>query len=499
MKFNKKYISIASFEGFIVLISNTFVLTLLKVFPNPSDFNINVKRYSEYFSKTELAHIFINAIGILVPIILCFIYVLFWKKNHKAQKIINFPIVFSYLSCLGWISSFIFEIPFFFKAKREINISISEVFISLFLLMVLSALFTFTISFFTLKTINRYFYLPRLFPRGHIQEFEKVMFLSLIKINKIYYISVSILPSIYLLSIIYSMYMANSDEKIIKVLILFLIIFVICFFIHLVFTDYFVTPIKKLIEGVEKIKNGDFKTRIKFVSNDDFGTLTDAFNDMTTSLRKKSEKLNVIQNSIIKGMAAMVESRDNSTGEHINRTSDCVKIFVTHLFKENVYPNVSEDFYKAVAKAAPMHDLGKIAVDDSILRKPGKFTEKEYNEMKKHSEEGARIVKFVLKESDDKDFKIIAENVAHYHHEKWNGTGYPEKLSGEAIPFEARIMALADVFDALVSKRCYKESFSFDKAFQIIEESLGSHFDEKLGREFLKCRSILEEFYCVLF
>ena len=92
MKFNKKYISIASFEGFIVLISNTFVLTLLKVFPNPSDFNINVKRYSEYFSKTELAHIFINAIGILVPIILCFIYVLFWKKNHKAQKIINFPI-----------------------------------------------------------------------------------------------------------------------------------------------------------------------------------------------------------------------------------------------------------------------------------------------------------------------------------------------------------------------------------------------------------------------
>lgn len=146
-------------------------------------------------------------------------------------------------------------------------------------------------------------------------------------------------------------------------------------------------------------------------------------------------------------------------------------------------------------KAAPMHDLGKIAVDDAILRKPGKFTDEEYEIMKSHSAEGARIVESVLAQSDDEEFKRIAINVAHYHHEKWNGTGYPEKISGEDIPFEARIMALADVFDALVSKRCYKESFGYDKAFQIIEESLGSHFDPELGKVFIECREDLEKLY----
>ena len=178
----------------------------------------------------------------------------------------------------------------------------------------------------------------------------------------------------------------------------------------------------------------------------------------------------------------MVESRDNSTGGHIKRTSDCVRIFVEYLSSQNEYSNLTKKFCNDVIKAAPMHDLGKISVPDAILQKPGKFTDEEYEKMKQHSAEGARIVGEVLKEVDDADFKKLAINVAHYHHEKWNGQGYPEKLAGDQIPFEARIMALADVFDALVSKRCYKESFSFDKAFEIISESAGSHFDPALTK-----------------
>ncbi len=115
--------------------------------------------------------------------------------------------------------------------------------------------------------------------------------------------------------------------------------------------------------------------------------------------------------------------------------------------------------------------------------------------MKMHSAEGARIVGEVLKEVDDEDFKKLAINVAHYHHEKWNGQGYPEKLVGEQIPFEARVMALADVFDALVSKRCYKDSFSYEKAFEIISQSGGSHFDPELTKECIKCRNELEDLY----
>ena len=157
--------------------------------------------------------------------------------------------------------------------------------------------------------------------------------------------------------------------------------------------------------------------------------------------------------------------------------------------------NLNHRFYINVIKAAPMHDLGKIAVDDEILRKPGKFTPDEYNVMKSHSEAGAMIVKDILKDGEDQYFEQIAINVAHYHHEKWNGQGYPYGLKGEDIPLEARIMAIADVYDALVSKRVYKDEFSFEEANRIILESMGTHFDPNLEKYYLQARERIEEFY----
>ena len=145
-----------------------------------------------------------------------------------------------------------------------------------------------------------------------------------------------------------------------------------------------------------------------------------------------------------------------------------------------------------------MHDLGKIAVDDAVLRKPGRFTPEEFEKMKAHAAEGARIVHEVLKDTDDPDFQRIAENVAHYHHERWDGSGYPEGLSGEAIPIEARIMAIADVYDALVSKRVYKESMPFDQAHAIIMEGMGRHFDARLEPYYLRARPKLEAYYAAI-
>ncbi|MBQ0002679.1 MAG: HD domain-containing protein [Treponema sp.] len=217
---------------------------------------------------------------------------------------------------------------------------------------------------------------------------------------------------------------------------------------------------------------------------------------LTTAIEEKTAKITAMQDSIIKGMAMMVESRDNSTGGHILRTSDCVRIFVNKL-KTN--PRFSawcnQEFCERMIKAAPMHDLGKIAVDDSILRKPGKFEPQEYEQMKKHSTKGSIIVQEVLRETTDLEFKAIAANIAHYHHEKWDGTGYPVGKKGKEIPVEARIMALADVFDALVSRRCYKEAKSFEEAFNIIQNDLGKHFDPEIGVIFLECRTQLEEYY----
>jgi len=219
---------------------------------------------------------------------------------------------------------------------------------------------------------------------------------------------------------------------------------------------------------------------------------------LETKVEEKTVKIQEIQDSIISGMAMMVESRDNSTGGHIKRTSQCVKIFMEELMKSDNEWNFSESFCKNIIKAAPMHDLGKIAVDDIILRKPGKFEPEEYEQMKKHSAEGAKIVTQVLFNVDDDEFVQVAVNVAHYHHEKWNGTGYPCGLKETEIPIEARIMAYADVFDALVSKRCYKDSFTYDKAFEIIQNDSGTHFAPDLLPVFLKCRPQLEAYYSSL-
>ena len=142
-----------------------------------------------------------------------------------------------------------------------------------------------------------------------------------------------------------------------------------------------------------------------------------------------------------------------------------------------------------------MHDLGKIAVDDAVLRKPGRFTDEEYEKMKKHAAEGARVIHQILLQTDDESFKIVAENVAHYHHERFDGSGYPEGISGEDIPFKARIMAVADVYDALVSKRVYKEAFDFERADSIIMEGMGTQFDPGLKEIYEKARPRLQEYY----
>lgn len=212
-------------------------------------------------------------------------------------------------------------------------------------------------------------------------------------------------------------------------------------------------------------------------------------------VEKKTEKIVHVKDMMVLGMASMVESRDSSTGGHIRRTSKVVDVFAEKLVECGGALGLDEDFLKKVSKAAPMHDLGKIAVSDSILRKQGRFTEEEYAEMKKHAAAGGKIVDEILVGVEDEDFVKIAHNVAMYHHEKYDGTGYPTGIKGEEIPIEARIMALADVFDALVSKRCYKDAYSYDKAFGIIKESIGSHFDPKLGEVFLQCREKLESMY----
>lgn len=216
---------------------------------------------------------------------------------------------------------------------------------------------------------------------------------------------------------------------------------------------------------------------------------------LAADVETKTQNLKLMQRSVTLGLAEVIESRDRDTGGHVRRTSDVVRIFAGHLANLNEFKKMDKQFLRNVINAAPMHDLGKIGVSDEILNKPGRFTPDEYDQMKTHAKKGAVIIERILGETNDKDFLTIAVNIAYYHHERYDGRGYPKGLSEKDIPLEARIMALADVFDALVSNRCYKQKMSFEEAFNIITESLGSHFDPELGREFLECREALEQYY----
>lgn len=229
-----------------------------------------------------------------------------------------------------------------------------------------------------------------------------------------------------------------------------------------------------------------------FMSN--FFSMKKYENALKEDVEIKNQHIADLQQKFVIGMLTMIESRDNSTGGHIKRTSDVVKILVEEMQKDKSL-GIDDDFCDCIITAAPMHDIGKIAVDDAILRKPGKFTPEEFEVMKTHTTEGARILSQIVESVDNEQFRRIAIHIAHYHHERYDGSGYPEKLKGEDIPLEARIMAIADVYDALVSKRVYKDKMSFEEANRIILAGDGTQFDSRLLAFFEKARPKIEAYY----
>lgn len=487
-----KYNFIGWLYGLIVVISNICGVLIPNIFTAG---NIDASKQSEwmrfmmdYKKILEIP----QYLTFIVPTVLCVIY----ANSKKEHHFINLPIVFSAIGTSGWGLYAVEEIIMVIVAlNMGYHVNVGYIFVSSGLNILMEALITFTLAYFITSTIHRKYVLPDLYPEGHINKIKGVKQPSIRFLFLVNYLSVTLFPVVFLLMIYLKLLEGTETPLDLYLLIMIGIILFFGLVITAAFSSYFDKPILKLKKRIELIEDGDYKSKTRIVTNDSFGELSDILNDMTESLDAKTQKIYEIQNSIVTGMATMVESRDNSTGGHIKRTSDCVRVFINELIKNPAYSNLSETFCTSVIKAAPMHDLGKIAVDDAILRKPGKFTDEEYEKMKIHPEEGAKIVEKVLSSAEDEELKKIAINVAHYHHEKWNGQGYPCKISGEAIPLESRIMALADVFDALVSKRCYKDSFTYEKALEIIKDSLGSHFDPKLGEEFIKCRPQLEELY----
>jgi len=216
-------------------------------------------------------------------------------------------------------------------------------------------------------------------------------------------------------------------------------------------------------------------------------------------IQDKTETISKMQKALIMVLADLVESRDQNTGDHVRKTAAYVKIILNRLKEKGEYADqLTDEFIANVVDSAPLHDIGKITIPDAILNKPAKLTDEEFAIMKSHSQAGGDIIAQVIEIVPDSAYLYEAKKLALYHHEKWNGKGYPYGLAGEEIPLSARVMAVADVFDALVSERSYKKPFPFEKAMDIIREGSGSHFDPKIAEAFLEAedevRKVSENF-----
>lgn len=197
-------------------------------------------------------------------------------------------------------------------------------------------------------------------------------------------------------------------------------------------------------------------------------------------------RIKELNTDMVMGFANLVENRDENTGGHVKRTSRYVELLVKELHRRGVYKDIiNHDFIHDLVNAAPMHDIGKIAIPDHILQKPGKLTDEEYAIMKTHAEQGGRIIRQTFSHIGNARYRQVVYDVAQFHHEKWNGRGYPEGRKGQDIPLAARIMAVADVFDAVSQKRCYRDAIPLDECFSIIEKGRGTDFEPILVDVFL--------------
>lgn len=212
-------------------------------------------------------------------------------------------------------------------------------------------------------------------------------------------------------------------------------------------------------------------------------------------VRQRTYQLEKTQDVTIKSMGTLAEYRDPETGGHIKRTQNYVRLLTEKLKDHPAFrPHLTEPVIRALYQSAPLHDIGKVGVPDHILMKPGRLTPREFEQMKRHARLGRDAIAASEKELGDTDtFLSYARQMAYAHHEKWDGTGYPRGLKGEKIPLPGRLMAVADVYDALISSRVYKPAFSHSYAVEVIRKGKGTHFDPAIVAAFLEIEQQFKE------
>jgi putative two-component system response regulator len=245
-----------------------------------------------------------------------------------------------------------------------------------------------------------------------------------------------------------------------------------------------------LLKRIELHLNMEFQKR----TLEEQRRMLQAFNEnLTKTVEDKTRTVLELQSAIIKTMAELVEYRDDITGKHIENTEAGTGILIDALIKAGLFREKTSTWdIDLLLQSAQLHDVGKISISDFVLNKPSKLSDEEFDIIKTHAAEGERIIDEIMKKTEDDGFLMHAKMFAGYHHEKWDGSGYPRGLSGMDIPLQGRLMAIADVYDALVSDRPYKQAFTHEKAVEIIIGNSGTQFDPTLIEIF---KQVSDEFW----
>lgn len=255
----------------------------------------------------------------------------------------------------------------------------------------------------------------------------------------------------------------------------------------LVFERKIVKPVKRICATVEDAANRHDSAFIHKIMESDLRSVNELENIYKSLLKIYTSKARLFgvstaeNNDSVDSIRSLIKRMDNFTASHLDNSLQYVILIVNELRKKDKYKDILTDKYvEEITLASPLHDIGKLVIPKNIVGKPGKLTDAEYEVMKKHASLGGKVIEEIYLKESDESYLHLARDIATYHHERWDGSGYPSKLKGEEIPLAVRIVSIADVFDALVSERVYKKAYSFEKSFEMIVSDSGKFFDPEI-------------------
>ena len=415
-------------------------------------------------------------------------------KNKLGEKILNTPIVASLAGISGWILGFInAEIIYLISFKYMNFFVFLKHFFTNFVIIITVSILCFIISYYLLEFINRKFFIPKFFSKSRLSIYSGIFNITIMQKFYIYFFAISIYPLLFIFVVLFRMNITKQFSNIETLLNTFFVFIIIGVILTYLVSKTFQKPLNEINNATKKITDGFYNIKVSIKSVDEIGHLGESINSMTIKLKESNRKLRIIRYATIFGLAKLAENRDNSTGKHLERIRDYSVIIARKLSQYTKFQKYITDYYiNDIYESSVLHDIGKVGIPDSILLKPDKLTHNEYEILKEHTIIGGDALKTIEKEIKFRSFLTLAIQIAYFHHERWDGEGYPRGLKEESIPLSARIVTIADIYDALTTERPYKNVWTHIEAKDFIINNSGKIFDPIIVKAFLEAE---EEFH----